>query len=128
MVFDGIWWYLMVIYGIQWYSKVWYWVVLDYPRMVWNTQTYKCTDGRDGWDGSLGGRRYKAPYGAKNTEYEYILKYWIWIHKPLKSNKYQDLEQGKLHTGSSVPLNRTNKLNFLMWVIFILFVFQTLIK
>ena len=32
--------------------------------------------------------------------------------KTLKSNKYQNLEQGKLHTESSVPLNRTENFKF----------------
>ena len=47
------------------------WVYLVFHRMVKNTQSYMWVDGIGygmglglGWDGSPGGRRYRAPYGA----------------------------------------------------------------
>ena len=61
---------------------------------------------------------------SNNTEYKYEYTQ-IWIQKSLDSNKYQNLEWQKYHSGSSVPLNTTENLRFWRGAKFILFGFQT---
>ena len=86
MVLYGIRWYCMVLYGIVWYWMVldgngWYWMVLDGIGWYWmvlgcfrlpqngieHSELYVGGLGMGwDWDGSPGGRRYRAPYGANN--------------------------------------------------------------
>ena len=70
MVFNGInsYWVLLDGFGLNW-------VVLDGVELIYITigwfQIIKWMDGMrwNGWDGSPGGCRYRAPYSAKKKQH-----------------------------------------------------------
>ena len=59
MIYDGIEQYWMVLDGIGWN-----WLVLDGIQLFQITIEHSNLKWM-GWDGSPGGRRYRAPYGAE---------------------------------------------------------------